>query len=147
MIKANKNIFPCTILEIQFVSYISKVGCHISSLKKILRKNISNSNDDMNVGFIEFEETGQGFNALFFLVEFLTDRLIIWQFWQNTKYIEDNIIRSREKFNKSCPGIKTVTFKEDFIRLFLYSKMSITGSKLYHKLNTKTWIVFIIPNT
>lgn len=31
----------------------------------------------MNVGFIEFEETGQGFNALFFLVEFLTDRLII----------------------------------------------------------------------
>lgn len=77
MIKANKNIFPCTILEIQFVSYISQVGCHISSLKKILRKNISNSNDDMNVGFIEFEETGQGFNALFFLVEFLTDRLII----------------------------------------------------------------------
>lgn len=31
----------------------------------------------MNVCFVEFEKTGEGFYALFFLVELLTDRLII----------------------------------------------------------------------
>lgn len=31
----------------------------------------------MDVGLVKFKETGEGFDALFFLVEFLTYRLII----------------------------------------------------------------------
>jgi len=50
MIKTDKNILPCAIFEIKFISDISEIRCHVC-------KNISDSDNDMNVGLVKFKET------------------------------------------------------------------------------------------
>lgn len=77
MVKTYKNIFPSAVFEVQLISDIGEIRGHISSLKKILRKNVSDSNDDVDVIFVKFEEAGESFNKLFFLIEFLTNGLVI----------------------------------------------------------------------
>jgi hypothetical protein len=56
MIKTCEDVLPRPVLEIQLVSYVRQVRCHVSTLSNKLRKDVSDSDDNVNVSFVKLKK-------------------------------------------------------------------------------------------
>ena len=74
-----------------------KKSCFL--IRRKVRKDNGDTDDDVDVWFVEFEETAETFQAGFLLVQFDTDWFIIWQFWESSENVEDEFLVCWENFN------------------------------------------------
>ncbi len=57
MVETHEDVLPRSEFKVQLVSDVCQVRCHVSLINKQLRKNVSDSDNNVNVRLVKLEKT------------------------------------------------------------------------------------------